>query len=162
MDRTCVVVADARRARIFGVEPDGPRSKVKLVERAELANPDLRELGTSVTGRVRTETNTNREAGPMHPMEAQRERHRGELEQRFGREIAGRLGEVVRGWKDGTIVLVAEPRLLGLVREPVRKALGAGIALKELAKDYASLTAAELHDRLTLNSIIPPRRSTAP
>lgn len=159
MNRTCVVVADTRRARFFGVEPDGPRSKVKLIERAELAKPDLRELGSSVTGRVRTETNTNREAGPVHPMGAQRERHRVELEQRFGQEIAGQAGEITRGWKEGTIVLVAEPRLLGLIRDPMRKALHPGIELKELAKDYAQLTTAELHDHLALNSIIPARRS---
>ena len=55
-------------------------------------------------------------------------------------------------------MLVAEPRLLGLVREPLRKALHQGIELKELAKDYAQLTSSELRDHLVLASLVPARR----
>ncbi len=159
MNRTCIVVADGRRARFFGVEPvEAPRVKMVLVEQAVLDNPDLRALGTSVTGRARTETNTDWEAGPVHPMGEQRERHRIELERRFGQEIARQAGEITKGWKTGTVVLVAEPRLLGLMRELLRRVLPRGIELKELAKDYAHLTPAELYDHLALNSIVPARR----
>lgn len=156
MNTTCVVVADSRIARFYGVEAtESPRTTRRLVERMTLANPDLKTLGTSVTGRVRTETNTNREAGPVHPIGAQRERHRVELERRFGHEIARQTTAIARDWKEGTIVVVAEPQLLGLMREPLRKALHPGIELKELAKDYTHLTAYELCDRLALSSLIP-------
>jgi protein required for attachment to host cells len=147
---TCVVVADGGRARFFEAQAaDGPRVKVVLVERAAVDNPDLRERGTSVTGRPRTETNTNRQAGPVHPIGAQRERHRLALDRRFGQEIARRAGAVTRSWKAGTVVLIAAPRLLGLMRAPLRGALGAGVELKELAQDYAGLTAPQIRDRLT-------------
>jgi len=161
MNRTCIVVADARLARFYGIEAvESPRVKMKLVERTVLANPnsDLKILGESMSGRVHTETNTNRQAGPMHPMVAQRERHRGEFDRRFVHEISRQAGEITKGWKDGTVVLVAEPRLLGLLREPLRKALHQGVELKELAKDYTHLTSAELYERLTLNSLMPARR----
>ena len=149
MSRTCIIVVDSRRARVFDVQPvDAPRVKTALVEHAVLENPDLRELGTSVTGRPRTETNTNRQAGPVHPMGAQRERHRLALERRYAGDIARKAGEITKGWKSGTVVLVAEPRLLGLVRETLRKALGSGVELKELAKDYTGFTAAEIRDLL--------------
>lgn len=162
MNRTCVVVADARLARFFGVEPvESPRVKARLVERLALANPDLRTLGASVTGRARTETNTNREAGPVHPMGAQRERHRVELEWRFGHEIARHAAAIARNWKEGRIVLIAEPQLLGLMREPLRNELPAGIELKELAKDYTQLSAAELRERLDLDRIVPEHRGGA-
>jgi protein required for attachment to host cells len=163
MERTCVIVADARRARFYGLEAaEAPRRGARLVERTVLTNPDLRRRGRSVSGRVRTETNTDREAGPMHPMVAQRERHRLELERRFGQEIARRAGEIARGWKDGTLVVVAEPRLLGFLREPLRRALHPGIELKALAKDYTQLGPTELLDRLALDSLIPQRRTTVP
>lgn len=162
MVRSCVIVADARRARFYGIEPGDERTRsTTLVERLVLTNPDLRERGRSVTGRVRTETNTDRQAGPMHPMAAQRERHRVELERRFGQEIARRAGEIVRDWKQGTLVLIAEPRLLGLVREPLRRALHPGIQVKELAKDYTQLAPDELLEHLTLNSLVPARNATA-
>jgi len=154
------VVADARLARFYGVEAvESPRLKMKLVERTVLANPnsDLKILGESMTGRVHTETNTDRQAGPMHPMGAQRERHRGEFDRRFVHEISRQAGEITKDWKDGTIVLVAEPRLLGLMREPLRKALHQGIELKELAKDYTHLSAAELHDHLVVSGIVAGR-----
>lgn len=155
MIRTCIVVADAGLARFYGVEEvDSPRVKLKLVERTVLTNPDLKSLGKSVTGRPRTETNTNREAGPVHPMGAQRERHRVELERRFGAELVRQTGDVTKGWKQGVVILVAAPQLLGLIRESMRKSLHPGIELKELAKDYAHLSAAELHEHLALNRII--------
>ena len=160
MNRTCVIVADGKGARFFGVEEvESPRVKFRLVERTALTSEtDLKTLGKSVTGRTRTETNTNREGGPKHPIGAQRERHRLELERRFGREIARETRELTKDWKEGTVVLIAEPRLLGLMREPLRRVMHPGIELKELAKDYAQLTASELQDHIVLNSIVPARR----
>ncbi len=95
-------------------------------------------------------------------MGAQRERHHLELGRRFGHEIARQTVEITKGWKEGTVVLVAEPRLLGLLRESMRDALNPGIELKELARDYVQLTAGELHDHLSLNSIIPARHAGPP
>lgn len=162
MNRTCIVVADAGTARFFDVEPlDSPRDTLRLVERIALTNPDLRTLGESVSGRVHTETNTNRQAGPVHPMGAQRERHRTELNRRFGNEIAVQAGEMTKDWKNGTVMLIAAPQLLGLMRENMREALGPGIELKELAKDYVNLTPGEIRDHLALNTLIPLRRSDA-
>jgi protein required for attachment to host cells len=158
MDNVCVVVAGGRRARLFLVrESASPRAPIRLVERGVLDNADLRTRGRSVTGRVRTETNTNREAGPMHPMGAQRERHRIELERRFSVEVARRAAALARDWTTGSIVLVADPRMLGLLRAAVRGALKRAIRVRELAKDYARLTGPRLQDRLVEGGIIPAR-----
>ena len=154
MNRTCIIVADARRARFFSVEPsDSPRHGMKLVEVQTLSNPDPSDLGVSVTGRPRTETNTNRQAGPVHPIGAQRERHRLELERRFAREIARRLGKLTAAWTEGSVVLIVEPRQLGLMRQYVRDEMNPALELKELARNYAQLNASELNDRLDLGSI---------
>jgi hypothetical protein len=156
VNRLCVIAADGAGARFFLAEKTGaPRAPFSLVERETLHNPDLRTLGRSVTGRARTETNTNREAGPMHPMGAQRERHRVELERRYALRIAGLAGKITHGWKDGIVLLVADARLLGLVREPLRKVLQLKIELKELARNHAHLTPAELRDELVASKIMP-------
>jgi protein required for attachment to host cells len=161
MNRTCIVVADGRIASFYAIEPtDSPRATMALVERTRVVDGvELRELGRSTTGRARTETNTNREAGPVHPVEAQRQRHRIELERRFGREIADKAGELTRGWQDGVVVLVADPRLLGMMRGALREALPRGVELKELAKDYTHLALPELHDHLARNGLLPARRA---
>ncbi len=160
MNSICIIVADGGLARFLGIEEvDSPRARLSLVERTVLKNSaDLKVLGASVTGRVRTETNTNRGSGPVHPMAAQRERHRGELDRRFAMEITRQAADLTQSWAQGTVVLVAEPQLLGLMREPMRKALHPGIELKELAKDYTHLTPTELHAHLELNRLVPGSR----
>ena len=162
MDPICVVVADARRARIYLLQPGtGPRAPYRLTERGTLANMTLRARGRSVTGRVRTETNTNRQAGPVHPMGAQRERHRIELERRFAAAVARRTGVLARRWTKGAVVIVAEPRMLGFLRGAVRGALKPAIRVKELAKDYARLTASRLLDHLAVDGVVPAGRGGA-
>ncbi|MBI2296079.1 MAG: host attachment protein [Betaproteobacteria bacterium] len=152
----CLVVADAARARFFLLEEsEAPRAPLKLVERGALANPDLRSRGTSTTGRVRTETNTNRQAGPMHPIVAQRARHELELDRRFARQVAERAAELVAGWSIGSVILIAGPRMLGLLREEVHGALRPGLELKELAKDYTTLTTQELQRHLIVSGVFP-------
>jgi len=157
MNRTCIVVADAGLARFYDIEEvESPRLKMKLVERAVLTNDvDLKHRGESVTGKVRSETNTDRGSGPVHPMVARRERHRVELERRFGVEIAHQAGEMTKGWAEGTVVFVAEPRFLGITRESIRQALAQRIELKEIARDYAHLTPTDLYDHLARNGIVP-------
>jgi protein required for attachment to host cells len=146
---TCVVVADAGRARFFRIEEsDAPRVPFRLVEREALENPDLAERGRSVTGRVRTETNTNRQGGPKHPIGAQRERHRLDLERRFGLEIARKVGVIARDESARRVIFVAPPQFLGLVRGALRDELAADVELKEVAKDYTGLRAEEIRDRL--------------
>ena len=159
MNRTCIVVADAGLARIYDVEEDAsPRVKMKLVERAVLTNDtDLKSRGESVTGRVRSETNTDRGSGPVHPMDARRERHRVELDRRFGLEIARQAGEMTKSWTKGAVVFVAEPRFLGIARESMRQALARQVELKEIARDYAHLAPTELYDHLARNGIVPAR-----
>lgn len=160
MGGTCIVVADGGRARVFILEAsEAPRAPFRLVERSALDSPDLRSDGVNAAGRPPTATHTDREAGPVHPLGVQRERHGIELERRFAMEIARKTAALVEGWSDGVVVLVADPRMLGLLRDSVRNALKPAVHVKELAKDYAHLTAAELYDHLALNGLVPaPRR----
>jgi protein required for attachment to host cells len=161
MNKTCIVVADAGLARFYDLEEaESPSLEARLVERAVLTNEvDLKSRGERVTGKVRSETNTDRGSGPVHPMGARRERHRGELERRFGIEIIRQTRDITRGWERGVVVLVAEPQLLGLMREPLRKALHRDLDLKELARDYVHLTPSDLYDHLARNGIVPARRN---
>ncbi|OGA53634.1 MAG: hypothetical protein A3F74_02380 [Betaproteobacteria bacterium RIFCSPLOWO2_12_FULL_62_58] len=158
MTNWCVVVADGARARIFVLEPGGGRAgDPSLLEKADLANAGYSARGADAP-HMRTERNTNRQTGPMHAVGEKREQHRLEVERRFGVRIAERVAEVVKGWNEGSIVLVADPRLLGLMREMLREAVKSEITLKELAKDYTRLSATELHEHLASNGLIPMRR----
>lgn len=158
----CIIVADGARARLFvALEDDRAPDGVSLVERECLVNPDYRAHGADVPGRTKSERVTNRQAGDVHPIDARRDQHRLELERRFAREIVQLVVRFMQGRNDGNVVLVAEPRLLGLVREPLRNALKHGIELKELAKDLSHLSAAELRDHLALSHRISARSGRA-
>lgn len=156
----CIVVADGGRARFFvAVEDDQAAGGMSLLERECLVNPDYRAHGADSPGRTKSERVTNRQAGDVHPVDARRDQHRIELERRFAREIAQHVLRFMEGRREGSVVLVAEPRLLGLVREPLHSVLDRGIELKELAKDYSHLTASELREHLALNRMIAARHS---
>lgn len=145
MNNTCLIIADGAGARLFFVVPsESPRGKLRLAQQATLVNAETKARGRSGAGRVKSERNTNRQAGPMHPIGAQRERHRLDHERRFGVEVVECAVDLTADWDRGVVVLIAEPRLLGLMREHLRDALKSEIKLEELAKDYTGLSTAEL------------------
>jgi protein required for attachment to host cells len=145
MNNTCLIVADGSRARLFlVVHDDNPTHRLRLAERATLINQETIARGRTGAGRVKSERNTNRQAGPIHPIGAQRERHRLEHERQFGAEVIEHARQLTADWNRGVMVLIAEPRLLGLMRERLRHALRSEIKLEELAKDYGGLSTTEL------------------
>ena len=151
MNRTCIVVADAGLARFYDVEEvESPRQKLKLVERTVLNNEvDLKSRGESVTGKVRTETNTNRGSGPVH-----RDRQRDRIARTraaFRRRITPRRGHYQK-WTRGVVGRWRAAKV-GMMREPLRKALHPGPDLRT-RPDEANLTAPELYDTRH-NGIVP-------
>ena len=144
-EKTCVIVADGARARLFLVAADdSPRRTRKLVEQSTLANRERESRGGRGADQTKSERNTNRQAGPVHPIGAARDRHRLEHERRFGGEIVESAVRITRDWDQGTIVLIAEPRLLGLMRKRLRAAVNRNVGVEELAKDYSGVSDAAL------------------
>lgn len=144
---TCVVVADGDGARFFLLQAGAaPQDKNRLVEHRGLTNADNEAPPES--------RHSNRDAGPRHPYGAQRRRHRLELERRFAAEVVKYAAGQVKGWSEGILILVAEPRMLGLLREDLRASLASGIRLMELARDYTGFTATELERQLESSNML--------
>ena len=56
MNRTCIVVADAKHARFFSVDvSDVPRRPLNLAEGTVLFNPDVEAVRGDGAGRIKTE-----------------------------------------------------------------------------------------------------------
>lgn len=140
-ERIWVVVADAAGARIFRADPSGRRLELEC----ELAHPEGRakpsELVADRPGRSLDSSRT----GARHAMEPDTDPARAEL-QRFARRIAQEL-DANRSAFDA-LILVAGPRLLGLLRaeltEPLRQRTRA-----EVAKDLAHADPSRLLEELT-------------
>jgi protein required for attachment to host cells len=90
----------------------------------------------------------------VHPYAQRRLRHRLELEKRFAQDVAGKVAGLTQSWSRGSVILIAEPRMLGLLREAGRGVLKHGVTTKELAKDYTQLAVSELHEHLAESGII--------
>jgi protein required for attachment to host cells len=149
-----VVVADGGRARFFSVEPAA--GELVLIEQEELANL-IQCRGEDPEGRIRSGASSDWQGGPVHPTSARRAQQEIGLDRRFAQQIESRVSERASDWTTGLILLVAEPRLLGLLRDALRSSLKPDVELKELAKDYAHLTPAELRHQLVASGIIPGR-----
>lgn len=153
MADTCVVVADGARARLFLADAAGA-DDTQLVEMEDLVNAEYQARGRDVLPAVHSTRNTGRQSGPMHPYAQRRLRHRLELEKRFAQDVAGKVAALTQSWSRGSVVLIAEPRMLGLLREAGRGVIRHGVAVKELAKDYTQLTVFELQEQLARSGII--------
>jgi protein required for attachment to host cells len=70
------------------------------------------------------------------------------IDQQFVAALARHVGGIVGRWDSGSVVIAAGPEMLGLLREVMQDALPKGVTLKALAKDYVSLSAPELAQRL--------------
>lgn len=151
----CIVItADGMRARMFVVGKDTDlQAGSRLIEKISLVNTELRARGKDAPG-VRTERNTNRQAGPMHPQDAERDWHRAEVERRFAREIAMHTASMMKSGAATRLVLAAPARMLGHVRAPLRKVLGTRVKIAEVPRDYTHLTPSLLHRRLATSGVI--------
>lgn len=117
MSRTCVVVADRARARLFvtaaGAERLGAEPSLALRELEALTDP------------------AGEPTGDEHA-----ERHREERERRFAKRIAGAVRELVARLEAERLVLAVEPHLLGLLRQQLHGSLHS-TELVELSRDFS-------------------------
>lgn len=149
-----VVIADGARARMFFLQKDPAlQAGSRLVEKIDLVNTDYTARGKDAPG-VRTERNTSRQAGPMHPQDAERDWHRIEVERRFAREIAAHAAAMLKAGAADRLVLAAEPRMLGLLRQPMRTVVGKRVTVSEIARNFTRLTPARLYQRLAAGDLL--------
>lgn len=162
---TCVVVADAARARVLVLErhPDGGPAIAELVEAAEITNPVLRTRDTDLT----SDTRGGRRGGastPLRPTSDHRDHHRRDLARHFAARIAEEAAGVWRRYPACAVVVVASPVMLGLLRPAIEHELRPKdhVELRELARDLTKLSAPQLHDQLADEGLLPPRGRRPP
>ncbi len=155
---TCVVVADGGRARLFvmaGEEGADLRERPRLVERGALVNSEL-----EVDARERSDDHgTGRRqmfrAGPTHGYEDRWDRESIRLKGTFAREVVNAAVRMAADSRAYEILLVAEPRMLGLIRQHEDAFQKAHIRCTEHAADLTRLSALELHQRLAGVGLVP-------
>jgi protein required for attachment to host cells len=162
MSDYCIVVADGARARFFTLEaassPDtegGPN----LVERRDLVNPEQKVHTGQLWSDAKTGRNRVPGGGQAHGYDDHRSQHADEFKRRFARSVAQEAVSLVHSQSARNVVLVAQKRMLGLLRAELDSLLRNAVSVHAIAKDVSKLAPRELHQYLAKEKLLPARRT---
>jgi protein required for attachment to host cells len=82
-----------------------------------------------------------------------------EFSRRFAQSVAHRIDELLKTHGANSLVLVAEPQILGLLRDAITPK---SVIIQTLAKDLCSLKPHELQNYLAKQDLLPAYRSVLP
>ncbi|MFC1748937.1 host attachment protein [Pseudomonadota bacterium] len=157
MSDYCVVVADGARARLFTLEQaDIGESGPNLVEISDLANPESNAAGKEIYSEDKSGRGVSTGGGGAHGYDDHRNQHIDETERRFAKIVAAAAAGSVQQNKLGCLIVAAEPRMMGHLRDAMGPAV-AGLKVKEVVKDLTKLSAYELHEHLAADNVLPAR-----
>ncbi|NJL48981.1 MAG: host attachment protein [Leptolyngbyaceae cyanobacterium SM2_5_2] len=160
MTRFLVAVVNGARARFLTLEPlEDPavESGPDLVERCELLNPAIEMAGQELW--ANTKTGRNRGSGSKgHNYDDHRENHLVEFERRFAQAIVDQIDEMIAAHTLNTLVLVAEPQILGILRDCLHSSNGRSVQISDLAKDLCRMKTRQIHDYLSQKGTLPVRQ----
>jgi protein required for attachment to host cells len=155
-----VVTADGTRARFFTLEESAEpavASSPYLVERADIVNTEHRQPSRDKYSTTRTGFNADPGKGP-HRYDDHRVRQEQEHERRFAYDIAVRALAMMEEFHADHLIVTAEKRMLGLLREVLNRPARSGVEIVELDKDLTRLPPQELQEQLAAYGVLPERR----
>lgn len=161
MRKYLVVAADSSRARIFDLVPaeiPEMESGPNLIEIEDLINPEMEEKGRDLWSDDKSGRGKAPGGGPAHGYDDHLERHLETIEQRFAQEVAGHIAQQATEHGSETLVLAAESRFLGYLREALRSATAGGMEMADTSLNISKLSPIELHEHLAKEKLIPERR----
>lgn len=143
-DTVWILVADSNRARFF--ESDG--SARQLVEMEDMAHPASRMHESKLTSDLPGRT-FDRFGGAHHSMEdvTSPKHHEADL---FAKTLADHLEEARTRGQFSRLVLAADPRFLGMLRDHMSKEC-LKLADTQIDKNLVKLRADELRDHLPMH-----------
>jgi protein required for attachment to host cells len=138
--KSWVVVCDGVKALTLRNDGDAELLNLTLVDVRFKPEPPTRELGSDRPGRAFQSQGFNRSAEDQTDLHAQGEAS-------FLSEVAERLDKAVREHSIKSVVLVAPPKALGILRKRLTPAALA-VVTAEVAKDLARLSTPEIEKHL--------------
>jgi len=136
-----VVVCDGAKALVLENAGDGKFPNLKTVEVFEQSNPATHEQGTDKPGRAYNSVGNGRAAV------GQTDWH-DRAEESFLTELAEHLDAAVGAGKTKSLIVVAPPRALGMLRPAYSHALKSAVRA-ELDKDFVKMPVHEIEKHLT-------------
>lgn len=158
-----VAVVSGTQARFLTLEEaqfpeyeSGPN----LVEHQELLNQAKEMRGQELWANVKTGRNQGA-GGQAHGYDDHRQNHLSEFGRRFAHAIATEIVNLTQVHHPQQLLLVAEPQILGVLREALAGVLPKNFNIQELNKDLCKLKPLELHEYLAAKNLLPARKKVA-
>jgi protein required for attachment to host cells len=150
-----IAVIDRVRARFLTLVPaEISDAGFTLAKQTGLTLPTGEASGQELWPR----TITGRNRGPQgqaHNYGDHRQEQAIKFERHFTREIVSNLHQLVQDLHIQTVLLVAAPQILGLMRPVLESVLPETVKLTAVAKDLCHLNPSEIDAYLTAQSLIP-------
>lgn len=157
MQNQIVAVVSSAKAKLFileSVELPEYKANPKLTEVEELSSPTQELQGQDLWSNTKPGRNRGT-AGQAHGYDDHRANHRVEFERRFAQEISAKLTQLLKTSQSHQLLLVAEPHILGIMRDVLIPILPKSLKFNELTKDLCHLKAHELHEYLATKTLLP-------
>ena len=135
-----VVVCDGAKALILENAGDAVALNLKTKEVREQPDPKTHEQGTDAPGRAINSVDSRRSAMEQTDWHEQ-------SEQRFLTDLSKRLNAAVMSGEAKSLVLVAPPRALGVIRQAATPNLRNAVRA-EIDKDYVKMPVHEIEKKL--------------
>ena len=135
-----VVVCDGKKALVLENVGDEKFLNLKTREVREHADPKTHELGTDEPGRAFSSVGSGRSAVEQTDWHVQEEN-------RFLQKLAGHLEAAVNAGEAKSLIVVAPPRALGVLRQAYSHNLRAAVRA-EIDKDLVKLPVHEIEKHL--------------
>jgi protein required for attachment to host cells len=154
-----ITVLDSANARFLMLVPtEIPSNGFVLTEYPGLILPAI----NSSSAELWSNSKTGRNRGPQgqdHSYDDHRQEHLIEFERHFADSIAQQMSQMIQEHRLQSVLLVAAPKILGIMRSSLESVLPQTVKLTELAKDLCHLTPYEMQVYLAEQKIIPaPKR----
>lgn len=158
MNPVFVVVADGAKARFFSLKEKrgvGGKPDYALCEEDALVNPDQMQPGQQLWSGPSSQAGHFQEGkGQAHSYDDRRQDHTVEFERRFAQAITVQILSRTQSQTMYSLVLIAEPRLLGLLRQVLVPTLPKTLKLNELDKNLCHLTPQALKEYLVQKNLL--------
>jgi protein required for attachment to host cells len=160
MIRSFVAVINGTKARFFTLQyPELPQyeSGPTLTE-IECFTQTIKELqGKELWANTKTGSNHG-SASQGHGYDDHRQNHLLEFERNFAREIVDKIINLIQEHQSEQIILVAEPQILGMVRDALNTQISKYHKIQELAKDLCKHKPLEIQEYLASKNLLPARK----
>ncbi|HEX5059009.1 MAG TPA: host attachment protein [Kofleriaceae bacterium] len=156
MYRTCIVVADAARARLFTFERTAEAEGLaeELIERRDLVNPARRLRSSKLFSDSRP--GVSRMGKLQYAFDDHRDAHIDAFDAEFSRMIVGEVAAMMRATHAKRLILCASPHMLGALRD-ASSGVGGDITIDEMPRNLVKLSPSRLRDQLAEYRLLPER-----